>query len=120
VSFLVDGWVWNPKENKKGNVEFGVGMLFPTGRSNLDQLVSGQVKYIDYSIQPGQGGYGIPFQWQAYKNVWSTQLYFNGSYTAMIQDMNTTYERSATPGPNQYQAINGSISSGSRSRPCRA
>lgn len=105
VSFLINGWLWNPKENKKGNVEFGVGILFPTGRSNLEQSVNGQLKYIDYSIQPGQGGYGIPFQWQAYKNLWSTQFYFNGSYTAMIQDMNTTYERSTTPGPNQYQAI---------------
>jgi hypothetical protein len=111
VSFLVDGWVWNPKENEKGNVELGVGLLLPTGRSNFQQLVNAdngqgpQLKYIDYSIQPGQGGWAIPFQWESYKNVWSTQLYFNGSYTAMIQDMNTTYERSTTPGPNQYQAI---------------
>jgi hypothetical protein len=111
MAFMLNGWIWNPKENKKGNVQLGVGLLLPSGKSNLTQVVNAetglgpQVKYIDYSIQPGQGGWGIPFQWAGYKNVWSTQLYFNGTYTAMIQDMNTTYQRSATPGPNQYQAI---------------
>lgn len=108
TSFLVSGWIWNPKENTRGNVQLGFGLLTPTGKSDITNLVNGQPKYVDYSIQPGQGGWGIPFQWASYKNVKSFQVYFNGSYTAMIQDLNTSYLRSTTLNPvtmTQYTAI---------------
>src|ERR1041385_1274489 len=32
VAFMANGWVWNPKENTRGNVQFGVGLLLPTGK----------------------------------------------------------------------------------------
>lgn len=114
TSFLVNGWIWDPRENTSGNIQLGVGLLLPTGKSNVTNRVDAlngqgpQTKYVDYSIQPGQGGWGIPFQWASYKNVKSFQVYFNGSYTAMIQDLNTSYLRSATLNPvtlNQYTAI---------------
>ncbi len=106
--FMVNGWVWNPKENTRGNIQLGFGMLTPSGKSDVTNLVNGQPKYVDYSIQPGQGGWGVPFQWASYKNVKSFQVFFNGSYTAMVQDLNTSYLRSATVNPvtmSQYTAI---------------
>jgi hypothetical protein len=114
VAFMANGWIWNPKENTKGNIQLGVGILMPSGKSNVSNVVDAlngqgpQTKYVDYSIQPGQGGWGIPFQWAAYKNVKSFQVFFNGSYTAMIQDLNTSYLRSTTLSPVtmlQYTAI---------------
>lgn len=94
TSFMVSGWIWNPQENKRGNIQIGIGFSLPTGRDNLTNLVDkfdgkGLVSSLpDYSIQPGSGGYGIAMQWSAFKNVWHDQLYFNGSYLATPQNVN--------------------------------
>ena len=38
---------------------------------------------VDYSIQPGSGGWGIVFKWQAFKTLGGdSALFFNGSYIA--------------------------------------
>ncbi len=114
MSFTANGWLWNPAENTRGNVQLGVGVLLPSGKSNITNVVDAldgkgpQTKFVDYSIQPGQGSWGVPFQWAAYKNVKSTQVYFNGSYTAMVHDLNTSYLRSTTLNPvtlSQYTGI---------------
>jgi len=114
MAFMANAWLWNPTENKRGNVQLGTGILLPTGTSNISSVVDAfdgkgpQTKYVDYSIQPGQGSWGIPFQWLSYKNVGSSQVYFNGSYTAMVHDLNKSYIRSTTGNPvtmSQYTGI---------------
>ena len=89
---MVNGWVWSPKENHKGNVQLGFGILTPTGKSNLQQLMlsicsAGQFEEycIDYSIPARtQGGMGeFRSHWLSYTDVWRTQLYFNRVCTAM-------------------------------------
>ncbi len=113
TSFMVSGWLWNPQENKKGNVQLGFGLSLPTGRDNITNMVDkldgkGLVSSLpDYSIQPGSGGYGLVFQWVAYKNLWRNQLYFNGSYLATPQDVNSAL-RSTSLNPatlTQYASI---------------
>jgi hypothetical protein len=113
VSFLAQGWIWNPKENTRGNVQLSMGVLLPTGRNHLTNVVDAfdgkgpQTRVLDYSVQPGQGGWGLPLQWIAYKNVRSNQLYFNGSYLAMFKSINSVL-RSSTANPltlTQYNAI---------------
>ena len=115
ASLIVNGWVWKPQENTKGNIQFGVGLLAPSGKTNVMNHVNFQdgrgavPQVVDYSIQPGQGGWGIPFQWISFKNVGKTQLYFNGSYTAMLQSINLKTLRSGeAPNPLtllQYNSI---------------
>jgi hypothetical protein len=114
VAFMVNGWIWNPTENTRGNIQLGVGILAPTGKNDITNVVDAfdgkgpQTKVVDYSIQPGQGGWGMPFQWVAYKNVGNTQLYFNGTYTAMFQSINLNTLRSTTLNPvtlTQYNSI---------------
>jgi hypothetical protein len=101
TSFMFSGWLWNPKENTKGNVQFGFGLQLPTGNDDIVTLTDSRngngptPTTDDYSIQPGSGGYGIIFQWTAFKNVKSTQLYFNGSYLATPENTNSV-QRSAT------------------------
>jgi hypothetical protein len=107
TSFMVSGWVWNPKENHRGNVQFGLGLQIPTGNNDVTTLINGKQTYDDYSIQPGNGGYGIIFQWAGFKNVKGTQLYFNGSYLATPQNTNNIL-RSATAANQpltQYSSI---------------
>jgi len=95
TSFLFSGWLWNPKENKKGNVQIGFGLQLPTGNDDVVSNINGKATTDDYSIQPGSGGYGIIMQWASYKNVPFAQLYFNGSYLATPQNTNGVL-RSAT------------------------
>ncbi len=97
ASFMVSGWLWNPKENTKGNVQIGFGLQIPTGNDDVVSNLNGKLTTDDYSIQPGSGGYGIIMQWTAFKNVRkiASQLYFNGSYLATPQNNNGVL-RSAT------------------------
>ena len=113
ISFVASGWIWNPKGNRRGNIQLGIGLLIPSGQDNVANTVDAlngqgpQTKIVDYSIQPGQGGWGIPLQWVAFKNWGTSQLYFNGSYLMMLQDINNVL-RSSTVNPvtlTQYNAI---------------
>jgi hypothetical protein len=105
------GWLWNPKENTKGNIQFGLGLTLPTGKDNVKNVVDAfngkgpQPVTVDYSIQPGSGGYGLLFQWLSFKNVGVSQLYFNGSYVATPQNTNHVL-RSATALSNPLTAYN--------------
>ena len=88
TSFMVSGWIWNPKENHRGNVQLAFGLQLPTGNDRVVSYPDSRngktpvATYDDYSIQPGSGGYGIIMQWTAFKNVKAAQVYFNGSYLA--------------------------------------
>ena len=114
TSFMASGWIWNPKGNTRGNIQIGIGILLPTGKDNVANTVDAlngkgpTTTIVDYSIQPGQGGWGIPLQWAAYKNWRTSQLYFNGSYMAMLEDINGVLRTGAAANPltlTQYNAI---------------
>ncbi len=91
MAFMANGWLWNPEENTRGNIQLGVGFLLPTGKSNISNVVDAldgkgpQTKFVDYSIQPGQGSWGIPFQWVdvqesgEHAGVFQRLLYGDGS-----------------------------------------
>jgi len=109
-SVLAQGWIWDPREKTSGNVQLGLGVLFPTGKDNVQNTTSVNgvttTALVDYSIQPGQGGWGIPWSWVAYKNWRSSQFYFNGSYTMMTKDLGA--RRSNTNNPvtlTQFNAV---------------
>ena len=113
ISFELNSWLWNPHGNRRGNIQLGIGILLPTGKDNVANTVDAlngkgpMTTIVDYSIQPGQGGWGIPFQWSAFKNWQTSQFYFNGTYTAMLEDINGVL-RSSTVNPvtlTQYNAI---------------
>jgi len=110
TSVLVQGWLWDPRERGSGNIQLGLGVLLPTGKDNVQNTISSngvtQTVPVDYSIQPGQGSWGIPLQWGAFKNWRSSQFYFNGSYTMMTQDLGA--RRSNTNNPvtlTQFNAV---------------
>jgi thiol-disulfide isomerase/thioredoxin len=85
----MQGWVWNPQKAKNGNISIGYGLLAPTGRDNVtNNIVTAPGAtpvntVVDYSIQPGQGGWGMVFQWQAFKYLGNGFLaYTDGDYIA--------------------------------------
>jgi hypothetical protein len=113
-SFMLNGWLWDTTENNRGNIQLGIGVVAPTGKDNVSNYVDGfdgkgpHTQIVDYSIQPGQGGWGMPLQWSAFKNVASSQLYFTGVYTAMYQSINSVYRTGTAANPvtmTQFNAI---------------
>jgi hypothetical protein len=109
-SILAQGWIWDPREKTNGNVQLGIGLLLPTGKDNVENTITSNgvtsTVPVDYSIQPGQGGWGIPWEWTAFKNWRSSQFYFNGSYTMMTKDLGA--RRSNTNNPvtlTQFNAV---------------
>ncbi len=67
--------LWDPKTNPKGNISLGLGIKLPTGDYDVyddrERLVNGQRVFtdesVDQSIQPGDGGTGIIFDFQGFR-----------------------------------------------------
>lgn len=88
-------WVIRPPAEHGRNIAFSFGAVFPTGNSNATdtvETVNGpKTVYVDQSIQPGSGGYGIMLGTQAFQRVHRAVLYVSGSYVL------TPQERDGTP-----------------------
>jgi hypothetical protein len=103
TSVLAQAWLWNPKRTKRGNIRLGFGMQAPTGKDNVQNNVlttatatTPTVVTDDYSIQPGSGGWGMVFQWQAFRDIGhNTVAYTSGNYLATQGGTNNVL-RSAT------------------------
>jgi hypothetical protein len=95
------GWLFKPTSEASGNVAVGFGLMLPSGRNNLTNRVDAfdgrgpRDVLLDYSVQPGSGGYGIVFQWQSFRNITgSTQMYLNANYIATPQNTNNVLRNS--------------------------
>ena len=103
-------WLINPLSRPKANISFGLGLEMPTGDYNASDTFFTDpdrdpstpvvpVKHpVDQSIQPGDGGWGIPMELQAYwamSERWTT--YANGFYLFNPRETNgtLTYRRQA-------------------------
>ena len=77
-------WLFEPGIDQKGNLSLGVGLKLPTGNYNATDIFynvgpesSPQVRPVDQSIQPGDGGFGFTTNLQFYKSL-STKLFLYG------------------------------------------
>jgi hypothetical protein len=81
-----------PPSESGQNITFGLGVKLPTGDKNAQDFVStaqGPVlRNVDQSIQPGDGGYGLIADFQAYKNIKQVTLYASGTYLANPRNTN--------------------------------
>jgi hypothetical protein len=80
-----DAWLLSPHSGPTGNVMLGLGLKIPTG-SHRDSIefftkTGPAQRLADPSIQPGDGGWGIIMQLQAFKQVLPGALvYLSASY----------------------------------------
>jgi hypothetical protein len=81
----------NPSESRQ-NIAVGFGIKLPTGAYGATDTVNtpaGPVtRVVDQSIQPGDGGYGVVADVQAYKAIRRVTLYASGSYLANPRNTN--------------------------------
>jgi hypothetical protein len=105
-------WIFDPSESRRGNIQLGGGVMIPTGKDNLTNMVDrfdgkgAQSTLLDYSIQPGGGGWGAVLRWQAFLQVGhESAVYFNGSYTATPQNTNHVQRNANLSSPTAFVSI---------------
>jgi len=96
-------WILSPAQPHRGNVQVGYGLLMPTGASQVRNTylasptaTSTTTRPVDYSIQPGAGGWGIVLQGQAFRVFGKEEVYGSASYIITPQNQNTGYLRNPT------------------------
>lgn len=77
-------WLFDPAVHVNGNLALGLGLKLPTGNYNATDVFynvgpegSPQVRPVDQSIQPGDGGFGLTADFQFYQAI-STNLFVYG------------------------------------------
>jgi hypothetical protein len=103
VSVFAQSWLFKPKEHPFANIALGIGIKAPTGRFNVQTRLPNEngLGYMTRtafppSIMPGDGGTGIIFGAEGFKNI-RKPLYLRGqtifaaaSYLVNPRDTNGT------------------------------
>jgi hypothetical protein len=86
-------WFRNPEHASRNNFSVGLGLLIPSGNDDVQNTVDTNTSGtgspvivtspVDYSIQPGNGGWGMVTQWMGYQHLGkSLTFYTDGDYIA--------------------------------------
>ena len=94
IRFTLYKWLLDPSKNKKGNIQAGLGLKFPTGdyrwqdyfyRNDSTKVLAP----VDQAIQLGDGGTGITTELSAFYSVNKTiHLFIHGFYLINPRDQN--------------------------------
>tara|TARA_R110002051_G_scaffold49428_2_gene96500 strand:- start:11 stop:1153 length:1143 start_codon:yes stop_codon:yes gene_type:complete len=80
-------WLFNLEDHPNGNLALGLGVKLPTGKYNASDIFYNvgpngepQVRPVDQSIQPGDGGFGITLDLQFYQKVTTSLFAYGGGF----------------------------------------
>lgn len=100
-------WLLNPEQYSKGNIAFGIGLKLPTGSFNASDIFynvginkTSEVRPVDQSIQPGDGGFGPSVDIQFYRKISSKfSIYGTGFYLFSPKETNgvRTFRETLSP-----------------------
>lgn len=100
-------WVLNPETHQNGNLALGLGLKLPTGDYNATDIFynvgpegSPEVRPVDQSIQPGDGGFGFNLNFQLYEKIANRLFgYASGSYLFNPRETNgiRTFRETLSP-----------------------
>jgi hypothetical protein len=66
-------WLFNPNDSHKGNFSVGLGFKAPTGdykaKDTFIRSSGPQERFVDSSIQPGDGGWGYTVEFQGFRKI---------------------------------------------------
>lgn len=87
VRLGVGYWFLDPVKHSNGNLAMGFGLKLPTGNFNASDIFYNvgpngepEVRPVDQSIQPGDGGFGFTFDFQWYQKVASKFYAYAGGF----------------------------------------
>jgi hypothetical protein len=90
-------WILPPAKFTSGNISAGIGVKAPTGDAGYQDVYpdrngnNNQLRFVDQSVQPGDGGWGIMLELSGFKRLGSAaQLFGSANYLANPRDRNTT------------------------------
>lgn len=80
-------WLFDIADHPNGNMAVGLGIKLPTGNYNASDIFynvgpegSPQVRPVDQSIQPGDGGFGLTLDMQVYQKISSGLFVYGGGF----------------------------------------
>lgn len=103
-------WIFNPNaDDLKGNLAVSFGFKAPTGKENVTDIfqrpAGPTVRFVDSSIQPGDGGWGYSLELQGFRMLsHSFSLYGNAFYLFNPEGRN---EQTGFSIPDAYLARGG-------------
>jgi hypothetical protein len=113
----VNSWVRKPEHATSNNFSAGLGVMMPTGnddvKNNTNTNTTGVgaatnvTAPVDYSIQPGGGGWAMVMQWMGYQKLTKSLVFYtDGDYIATQGGTNNVQRATSTTTPlNNYVAI---------------
>jgi hypothetical protein len=93
IQFSGSMWLLDPARHNHGNISLGLGVKVPTGKfdaKDISYRPTGPVlRPVDPAIQPGNGGWGIVFEVDAFQKLYKrTYGYLQGTYISEPRDIN--------------------------------
>lgn len=87
VRLGVGYWLFDPVAHPGGNLALGLGLKIPTGSYNASDIFYNvgpeggpEVRPVDQSIQPGDGGFGITVDFQLYQQLAPKFFLYSGGF----------------------------------------
>jgi len=87
VRLGVGYWLFDPVAHPSGNLALGLGLKIPTGSYNASDIFYNvgpeggpEVRPVDQSIQPGDGGFGITVDFQLYQQLAPKFFLYSGGF----------------------------------------
>jgi hypothetical protein len=96
ISAIGRYWLFDTETHETWNIAAGGGVKFPTGNADAQDRFPGRTdpanvpRYVDQSVQPGDGGWGLMMEAHGFKAMNRLFLFGSGSYLANPKDMNDT------------------------------
>jgi hypothetical protein len=89
-------WLFDTKRHPTWNIAVGTGVKMPTGEYKAMDTFPGingqgnEPRFVDQSVQPGDGGWGLTFEAQGFRRFGRAQIFGSGNYLANPRDTNGT------------------------------
>ena len=108
IFFTTRRWMFDPDTHPGGNLQLGVGVKIPTGQNNATDTfrvlsgaaVTNQIRTVDQSIQPGDGGFGILVDISTFSALagGKASVYASGAYLSTPGEKSNVQTYRTAPG----------------------
>jgi hypothetical protein len=107
VSVMGEAWLLAPRTHASGNISVGLGVKAPTGSHSVASkfyTATGSIDFpADQTIQPGDGGWSVLLQSQAFRQV--TERLFGYAFGSYMVSPKAHSDIHQAPTPSPYWSV---------------